>query len=402
MKFEQRNSQMDIRLIWLALGSFAIGVEAFVVPSLLPSITADTGVSLIQGGYLVLAFALAYAFGSPVLAALTGTADRRNVLTVSALVFTTGAIIAGFAMSYGMLMGARIFMAFAAGLYAATAQATAVAISEPHHRARAISVIVGGTTMAVAFGAPLGALLASLVGWRGTYFAIAGLGVVAAGALWVMLPKGLTGVKLSLSERVAVVKVPGVLPALAVMMLYMTGGFTVFIYIAPLAINAIGLDKTMLPLILLSFGIGAAIGNILGGQSADRWGARQTVVAATIANGLALLVATLVPHWPHEIAGPALVVLMFVWGVVAWAMPPAQASRLLAMAPNSAPLVLSLNASALYLGIALGAGVGAQVLTYGSPLDLGWVGALFPTLALVILYATSPARVRLQAEPRLG
>ena len=69
---------MDIRLIWLAVGTFAIGVESFAISSLLPQIAESTGVSLTQAGYLVLAFALANAFGSPVLAALTGTADRRR------------------------------------------------------------------------------------------------------------------------------------------------------------------------------------------------------------------------------------------------------------------------------------------------------------------------------------
>ena len=147
---------MDSRLFWLALGTFAIGTEGFVISSLLPEISADTGVTIAKGGYLVLAFALAYALGAPVLASITGHRDRRLVLTIAALVFAGGNLLAGFSHSYLSLMLARIVMAFAAGLYAATAQATAVAISEPHHRARAISVIVGGTTLAVAFGAPLG------------------------------------------------------------------------------------------------------------------------------------------------------------------------------------------------------------------------------------------------------
>lgn len=393
---------MDIRLFWLALGSFAIGVEAFVITALLPAIASETGVLLVDASTLILAFSAAYALGSPVLAALTGALDRRMVLTASALVFTGGALVAGTAAGYGVLMGARVVMALAAGLYAATGQATAVGLSEPHHRARAISIIVGGTTLAVAFGAPLGALVASWAGWRGTYLGIAGLGLVAALAIWLMIPKGLRGVRLGLKERLSVVAVPGVLPALLTMLLYMTGAFTVFVYIAPLATDAVGLDKSLIPAVLLAMGVGAAIGNLLGGQMADRFGAQRTVVMTFAANVVLLSVASLVPHLPAGVAGPAFFAYMFIWGVLAWAFPPAQASRILAIAPGNAPLVLSLNASALYAGIAMGSVVGSQVMRHFGPMDLGLAGAVFPLLGLVLLLASQARRMAGEAAPRLG
>ncbi|HVG49405.1 MAG TPA: MFS transporter, partial [Rubellimicrobium sp.] len=129
---------MDTRLLWLAVGTFAIGVESFAIPSLLPQIADSTGASLTRAGYLVTAFALANAIGSPVLAALTGAADRRLVLTITALLFAAGALWASFSGGYSDLMAARILMAFSSGLYTATAQATGVAISPADHRARAI------------------------------------------------------------------------------------------------------------------------------------------------------------------------------------------------------------------------------------------------------------------------
>src|ERR1044072_20193 len=74
---EQRNFVMDARLIWLALGTFAIGVESFAVASLLPQIADSTGVSIATAGYLVIGYSLAYAFGTPILATLAGSLDRR-------------------------------------------------------------------------------------------------------------------------------------------------------------------------------------------------------------------------------------------------------------------------------------------------------------------------------------
>jgi predicted MFS family arabinose efflux permease len=391
---------MDFRLFWLALGAFAIGAEAFVISSLLPQVSADTGVTVVQGGYLVLVFALAYALGAPVLASLSGHHDRRRTLTASMLVFTAGNILAGLAHSYEQLLVARIVMALAAGLFTATAQATAVAISEPHHRARAISVIVGGTTIAVAFGAPLGALIADYAGWRGTFWTIAAVSATSAAAIWTMLPAGLIGPRLPLGERLAVIARPGVAPALLSMLLPMTGAFAVFTYIAPVTTEVFRLNDGLLPAVLLAFGIGGALGNIAGGQLADRIGGTRTVLGATLLMAIAIGAMGLVAAVPYAFLAAALLGYMLVWGVLGWSLPPAQASRLIKLVPDAAPLVLSLNASAIYLGVALGSVVGGEVLTYAAPVDLGWIAALFPAAAFVVVALTGwPAK---QYQPRLG
>lgn len=387
---------MDKRLFWLALGTFAIGAEGFVISSLLPQISEDTGVTLVEAGYLVVAFALVYAVASPFLTAFTAARDRRTVLTASALVFAAGALAAALAQSYGILLGVRIVIACAAGLYAATAQATAVAISHADHRARAISVIVGGTSLAVALGAPLGAFIASLAGWRGTYASIAAAGVIAAGAIRFLLPAGLRGAKMPLRHRFEVLKQPRIRPVLTITLLYMTAGFMVFTYIAPMTIQAAGLQRSLLPTVLLIYGSGAALGNYLGGQMADRWGAERMVTLAIILNAGMMAFFALVGHLPAAWAGPAFIAALFPWGVMSWSFPPAQASRILSIAPGSAPLALSLNGSALYLGVALGSYLGGCVLRYGSVVDLGWIAALFLLAALALARLESHRRPRLQ------
>ncbi len=391
---------MDLRLVWLALGAFAIGAEGFVISTLLPSISSDTGVTLPQAGYLVLAYAVAYAISAPVLAALTGAAARRNVLVTAALVFAFGAVGASFANGYWLLLTARVLMAAMAGLYAATAQATAVTMSEPAHRARAIAVVVGGTSLSVALGAPIGGLIAGLVGWRGTYLFIAALGVAAAIAIAVMLPGHLRGEHRSLRERLSVLSLPGVVPALLTTFFYMVGPFATFIYLSPLTTAGIGLDKAWLPAVMLAFGVGAAIGNTLGGQMADRLGADRTVVLSAIFNAVFLGLLSVVPHFDPALRLPLFVGLMVPWGIVAWTFLPAQVSRLVGLAGGAAPLVLSLNGSALYLGTAGGALLGGQILTHGSVYDLGWVSAIFPLLALAILTVRRVPRA--EPMPRLG
>lgn len=390
---------MDLRLYLLALGAFAIGAESFVVSSLLPPIAGDMGVSITQAGYLVLLYALGYAVGAPILAALTGSNDRRNVLTAAALVFTVGAIFAALSQGYIELLASRILMAFAAGLYAATGQATAVSIAKPEDRARAVAVVVGGTTLAVALGAPLGAFVSGFAGWRGTYVVIAILGVIAALAIRFMLPGGLRGERKTLRERFAVLGVPGIKPMLLTTLLYMTGPFAVMVYIAPLSIETIGLGIEMLPVVLLIFGVGAAIGNWLGGQLSDRFGAKQTTVGVMAANIVGLAGISALPLLPEAIRGPAYLAYLVPWGIVGWGFLPAQVSRLVGLAPTAAPLVLSLNGSALYLGSAAGALVGGLVLDHAGPHELGIVAALFPLLGLLVTWwaqrEAPPAMVRL-------
>lgn len=391
---------MDMRLLWLALGSFTIGTEGFVVVSLLPSIASDTGTTVPQAGTLIMAFSLAYAFGSPILATIAGATDRRHLVSASMVVFAVANLLAAMSTSFDTLLGARVLMALGAGLFAATAQATAIAMSHHTKRGRAISIIVGGTTVAVAFGAPIGALIAQFVGWRGTFLAISILAFVTAAALWTMLPRGLEGTRLPMRDRLTVAIRPGIWPALLTTSLTLTGAFTVFAYVAPLATREAGLSEAALPGLLLCSGIGAAVGNFTGGHLADRIGATLTVCLSLALSGLVLLSLSGLPTaLPHALVGPAVLVAMFLWGAVGWMFPPAQTSRIVHHAPELAQISLSLNVSALYVGVALGSIVGGEVLRLGSALDLGWVAAIFPLVGLMVVLGIRPATVRVATSP---
>lgn len=390
---------MDTRLIWLALGTFAVGVEGFVIATLLPAIAADSGVTITQAGYLVFAYAIAYAIGAPVLSAFTGRFDRRPLLAVVALVFAAGALLAATSQGYGMLVVARLIIAASAGLYAATAQAAAVTLAPPERRARAVATVVAGTTMAVALGAPIGAFVSGFAGWRGTYFAIAAVGVLTSLAIYVMLPPGIKGDRRGLGERLGVLSVPGLLPALLTILLYMTGPFSAFVYLGPLTTKLMGLDAGLLPFVMLAFGVGAAFGNTLGGQLSDRLGAQAAITIAAALNVVFLLLLSGIPLLPAEMLTPTYFAFMVLWGIASWLFLPGQVSRIVALSPSSAPLALSLNASFLYLGTALGALVGGFVLEHMEIGELGLVGAIFPALALGVIYLSRPKPVFM---PRLG
>lgn len=391
---------MDMRLAWLAVGTFTISSVGFVFSGLLPVISADMKISIATAGYVLIAYALAYAVGAPVLSAFGGALDRRWLLCGALLAFVAGNGVAALSGTFTMLIAAQIIMGAAAGLFVATAQATAIAIAGPDHRARAIAVVYTGTALAVAFGSPLGSLIAALSGWRGTFLAASIVGIICVAVLWLRLPKNLAGSRLALRERVAVVGRPGIGSLLLVTVIYLTGGFVVVAYLGPITTEGAGLPHLAIPAVMLAFGIGSVVGNTAGGYLSDRIGATQVIKISLVASFvLSIAMAVGLKTLPAEIAVPFLIGLMVAWGSVGWAFNPAQASRLASYAPDAVQVTMSANVSALYIGIALGTTIGGQVLELTSAADLGLVAALFPVVALAILYAGAPEPVRRAKMP---
>lgn len=389
---------MDKRLIWLAVGAFATSTVAFVFAGLLPLISASAGISVSDAGHLVTAYSLAYAIGTPVLSALAGAADRRRVIAVALVSFMAGNGLAAFSDSFATLLLAQIVMGMSAGLFAATAQATAVALTSAEHRARAVATVLGGTTFAVALGAPLASLVANLAGWRAAYGVVAALAFICLVVLWWRLPRGIPGLRLSLVERVAALGRPGIMPSLMVTLLYLTGAFIIIAYLGPLATEGAGLPVVALPGMLLAFGVGAIAGNYASGMLADRLGPGRMIVAALFASSvICVAITAMLELLPHELAGPLLIGIMLPWGFIGWTFPPAQASRLVGLAPELSNLTLPLNVSAMYFGIAAGSFIGGRMLEAWPASELGIAAAVFPLLALLLAALTRRAHVRAHA-----
>lgn len=389
---------MDRRLLWLAFGAFATSTVAFVFAGLLPLISASAHISVSSAGHLVTAYSLAYAIGTPVLSTIAGERDRRSVIALALLTFIGGNLVAATSSSFTGILAGQVIMGMAAGLFASTAQATAVALAGPEHRARAVAAVLGGTTIAVAFGAPLASLIGNLAGWRATYLFIAALTVLCLAVLWFRLPAGIPGLRLSLRQRLAALGRPGILPALGVTFLYLTGAFVVIAYLAPMATEGAGLAGDAIPLLLLAFGIGAVAGNYASGQLADRIGPTRLVAISLGASAVICLAMSLILGFlPPPVAGPLLIGIMLPWGFIGWTFPPAQASRLVGYAPDLANLTLPLNVSAMYFGIALGGFLGGRALEIVPAADLGLVAAPLPLLALLLLYAGLLTRRRIPA-----
>lgn len=378
---------MDARLLWLAGGAFAVGTGTLIITGILPVLAAGFGISVGTAGLLLTVFALAYAIGSPVLSTLFGTIERKFVLAGSLAVFALANLAAALASDFSHLMAARIVMALAAGVYMPAANAVAVALVAPERRGRAIALVTGGMTVSLILGVPLGTAAAALGGWQFAFLLVALFGVLALlGLVW-KLPGGLPRGANTMAERLAVARRGDILLALATTMLWTTGAFTLYGYIAPFLANHAGISGAWLGAALVVSGIGSAVGNQLGGVASDRFGPVRTlrIVLAVLAASLAahsLIALTLAPAAAIYVVP----VVLLVWSGAGWAGHPSQMSRLAAMAPDAAVIALSLNASALYLGIAAGTVLGQQAIRLAGTWSLGLVGAACEVAALAVLW----------------
>lgn len=383
-------------LCCLALGTFAVGTEAFMLAVLLPRIARDVSVSLQAAGQLVTVFALTYATTSPVLTAAAGSTDRRKLLILSMAAFATANLVAASASGYWSLVGARFLLAVCAGVYTPGATALAGVLVPPGRRGLALAIVTGGTSLAVALGVPLGALIGSRFGWRMTFVAVAALAFVALAGLVLRLPndigRGLP--RTTLGARVAAVRQTGTLSALFVTTLWGVGTYANYTYIAPVFMKLIGFDGARLGWVLFLWGISACAGLLVGGMASDRIGDHRVISSALLTLALALFSLSL-SAW-YLTATSALVPVIAaaaVWGFSAWAFFPAQQARLIGkFGSRVAPVVLSLNASFMYLGFSCGAVLGSLTLTAGKSSDLGWVGGLCELVALAFFLAINRDR----------
>jgi MFS transporter, DHA1 family, inner membrane transport protein len=374
-------------LLWLTLGAFAIGTEGFMIAGLLPALARDLNVGVPAAGHLVTAFSLAYAVLAPAMAVLTAGLERRRLLAVAMAGFGIANLLAALAPGYAGLLAARLLLALSAASFMPAASGYAAALGGPERRGRALSMVSNGLTLAIVAGVPPGVLVGEGFGWRATFLGVAGLAALSLLGILAGMPSQPPGTTASLGERLALAKRSDMLAVLATSVLTVAGTFTVYTYLGVFLADVAGIGPQGLALVLLGFGLASAAGARLGGTTADHWGAGHTAVVGGGLTFLAYLVLSLGTALGPARAMLVLLPAILVWGLASWGLMTAQQARLVALTPGLAAVSLSLNSSAIYLGSAMGAAVGALVIADGGVARLGWVAAGFSVAALVAVPA---------------
>lgn len=376
---EQKHSErINSRIFFLALGMFALGTDAFVIAGVLPVVAKETDVTIGLAGQLITVFSLTYGLGAPLLAALTGRWSRNRVLIGALGLVCLSNLGSALAPSFPLLMLSRILTGCFAATYAPLAYATGISLAPPARRGQALALVVIGLTVATVLGAPAGTWIGEHFGWRFSF----GLVSLIAGVAFLMLllcglPKAEKSTMISLKERLAPIGRPRVVLALLPALLWNMGTYVAYAYVATLLQHNMHISD--ISGLLIVYGLGNMIGNWSGGWLVDRFNPNRLIVIFLI---LLTITQTFLALATTTVIGG--IFILFIWGVTSSTTFIPQQRHLLSMAPKDENVILALNNSTLYLGIAFGAALGGLALHMVAVTQLCWLGAIGVLLALLL------------------
>ena len=371
-----------LRLVILAmsLGAFAIGTTEFASMGLLPQIARDLEVSIPQAGMLITLYALGVVIGAPLVTIAAVRLPRARLLMLLIALIGVGNLLSAMAPDFTILAAARFVSGLPHGAFFGVASLVAARLSPPGQRARSVSLVMLGLTIATMLGVPASTAFGQIVGWRSAYIVVVLVAAVSTLAIWRLVPEpengGVTG---SIRGELRALRRAQVWFALGIGSIGFGGMFAVYSYIGEIVPGLMGLGERAVPVALFVFGVGMTAGNILAGRLADR-SIYGTIFLGLTGMALSLAIFALVAQ--NAIAG---MVLLLAVAVTSQLMGPSLQLFLLDASPDAPSLAAALHHSALNIGNSLGAALGAAVLATGWGLAApSWTGVVLAVLGLGI------------------
>lgn len=385
-----RNSRAKLALLALSIGGFGIGLTEFVIAGLLTEVATDLSVTIPAAGHLVGAYALAVVPGALILTPLLMRRPPKVALVALLALFVIGNILSAWSPSYEVMFAGRIVAALAHGGYFGIGAVLAGSLVPKSRQASAISIMFAGLTIANVLGVPLGSFIGQQLGWRAVFWIISVIGVLALIGLMALVPRtDPEQDQLPVRQQFATLAKPRVLSSLITTALVFGGMFGVFTYIEPLLRNETGFSAGAIPWLLVLFGGGLFLGNVLGGRAADR-NPDKAVVVLSILLPIVILALGMAAGIPWATA-----VLLTLMGAVGFATVPGLQARVMRHAQGAATLASATNIAAFNLGNTIG------VSLAGAAIGAGWgfrsptvVGAGLTITGLIIMCLAATRSVR--------
>jgi MFS transporter, DHA1 family, inner membrane transport protein len=380
---ERKHILLHTPLLALAIAAFGIGTSEFIIMGLLPNLSDDFHVSIPKAGVLVTGYALSVTIGAPIVAIATAKLERKLALLLLMGVFTLGNLACAVAPTYNLLFAARVLTALCHGAFFGIGSVVAVNLVPRNQRAQAIALMFSGLTLANVLGVPAGTALGQAYGWRSAFWAIVPIGILAASAVFLLVPSQPAGSG-GLLHEFRVLRKPQVLLVLAMSVLTSASLFCVFTYIAPMLEIVTLVSPHTVTLTLLLFGVGITIGNLLGGALSD-WRPMAFLIGAL----LTLIASLIILYYAEPHVVPAIVMILL-WGAIQFAAGAPLQSRIVDHAAAAPNLASTLNQGAFNFGNATGASLGGMMLTAGCTyrqLPLASIAVTLITLILALVSA---------------
>jgi DHA1 family inner membrane transport protein len=358
------------RLAILAVGLFVVATNGFVIAGLLPSIATTLHVHASDVSYAITYYAIVVAIVSPAVSILLPRMSRTTLMTVGLVLVMLGTLVAAAAPTLLVFSLGRIIAALGGAALVPPATAAAASLAPPERRGRAIAFVSVGFTAAIAFGAPLGTLLAASGGWRVPLFGLAALAGICAVAVALFVRRIPQPVPVSARRRFAILGDPRILFVLIATLLAVTGFNVVYIFSTSVTGQATAGSSTLFAVLLLIFGVAGIIGNSFAGPMTDRYGNRRVALVVFV-----VLAASLIAIAFLAFSLIALIILFAVWGLSSNSVALPVQHRLVEIDPATAGVALSWYSTALYAGVAFAPPLGALAIGLHNPQLIPLFGA---------------------------
>ena len=381
--------KLNFPLLALAVGAFGIGTTEFAPMGLLPVIADGVGVSIPTAGMLISAYAIGVMVGAPLMTLGLSQRSRRSALILLMSIFTLGNLLSALAPNYTVLLLARLVTSMNHGAFFGLGSLVAASVVPKNKQASAVATMFMGLTIANIGGVPAATWLGQTIGWRMSFAATAGLGIVAMAALWFALPKGDAGKMPDIRNELSVLTRPLVLTAMLTTVLGAGAMFTLYTYIAPILAHITGASPGYVTAMLVLIGVGFSLGNSLGGRLADR------SLDGTLIGFLALLLVVMLAFPLLATSHIGAAIGLVIWGAATFAVVPPLQMRVMNAASEAPGLASSVNVGAFNLGNALGAAAGGAAISTG----LGYaavpvIGAIIAALGLLLVIGQRSVSLR--------
>ncbi|GAA0619007.1 MFS transporter [Streptomyces crystallinus] len=387
---------MPLALLALAIGAFGIGTTEFVIMGLLPEVADTFDVTIPMAGYLVTGYALGVVLGAPLMTVLGTRISRKRMLMLLMGFFIVGNVLSAVAPVFGLMLAGRIVASLAHGAFFGIGSVVAADLVAPEKKAGAIAMMFTGLTVANVVGVPLGTLVGQQIGWRTTFFVVAALGVVGLLGVAKLVPDMPRAEGVRLRHEIAAFRNVQVLLAMAMTVLGFGGVFAAITYITPMMTHVTGYADGSVTWLLVLFGLGMVVGNLIGGRFADR---ALMPMLYTSLSGLAVVLA-LFTLTAHDKTASA--VTVFLIGALGFATVPPLQKRVLDQAAGAPTLASAMNIGAFNLGNALSAWLGGLVIAAGLGYTApNWVGAALAASAVVLAVVSSALERRTGTDSRI-
>ncbi|WP_342238477.1 MFS transporter [Inquilinus sp. OTU3971] len=385
---ERRNR--GLTLFALAFGSFCIGTSEFASMGILQLFSASLGIDIPTATNAIAAYAFGVVIGAPLVTLVAARLNRRTLLLCLMGLFILGNVLSAVATDLGMFALARFVSGMPQGAYFGAGAVVASYIVGPGHAGKAFALVMTGLTVATIIGSPLATFLGQTLGWRNTYFTVAGLAALAFLALWAWVPRTEALRGGPVVQELASLRKPAVWAMMLVAALGVASIFAVYTFIGPFVTDVATLDQAWIPVALALFGLGMTAGNLIGGRLADAHPARGLVMGF----GSALVVLALLAAGGGNVW--ILMPALFGVGTTMMVAIPTIQVRLTGFAPEAPTLMGAMNLAALNVANAIGAWAGSATIAacYGL-LSAVWAGFGLTLLGLVVFALTLPKASRL-------